>query len=310
MKIGKTICILTILVIGMVFMSGCTSSDATSTAPAATPTSQIMNELVLVPTSTPTLQIVNATLPVTPSPTPTPQQVASPSVSIPSSGVWVKITYSGNFSGSVGTPGVLTNVEGTGEKIYQVLTTDGPVVVIIVKKDGSPAELAVDVYKNGVLRKHAATTSPNGFVEFQASVKTATIPTTAAPATQTPTPTTAVTFVDVDDPGSLSILTGGGLGSEVTVYIAREGSSVGPINTDPYANTLGDQNPGYLQVKILPNGASPTVNLVPGNYVAYLPPKMGGGQPEQQSFTINANCNTVISFSAFSYRASSGGGCG
>jgi hypothetical protein len=310
MRTGNTICILTILVIGMVFMSGCTRSEAMSTAPAATPTPQIMNELVLVPTSTPAPQIVTETVPVTPAPAPTPQQVASPSVPVPTSGVWVKVAYSGNFSGSYGTPGVLTSVEDSGEKIYQVQTTDGPVVVTLVKKDGSSAELAVDVYKDGVLRKHAATTSPKGFVEIQASVKKVTIPTTAAPAMQNPTPKPAVTLVDVDDPGSLSILTGGGLGSEVTVFIAREGSSVGPINTDPYANTLGNPNPGYLQVKILPNGQSPTVSLVPGNYIAYLPPKMGGGQPEEQSFTINANSNTVISFSAYSYRASSGGGCG
>jgi hypothetical protein len=285
--------ILTVLVTGMVFMSGCTSSDSTSTAPVATPAPQFVSETVLV---TPTL-------------TPTPQHVTTPSLLTPTSGVWVKVTYSGNFSGSFGTPGVLKFVEDSGDHIYQISTTDGPVVATIQKSDGSSAELAVDVYKDGALRRHAATTTPSGFVEIQASVKTVTIPATAPPTTPTPTPTTAVTLADVDHPGSLSILTSGGLGNEVSVFIAREGSSVLPINTDPFANMLENPNPGYFQVKILPNGESPTVSLVPGNYIAYLPSK-SGGQPEQQSFTINANCHTVISFLAYSYRASSGGGCG
>lgn len=315
MKKWNAIGILTVLVTGMVLMSGCTSSDSPSTAPVATPAPQIVNDTLLVtPTPIPAPQIVNDTVPVTPSLTPTPQQVTKPSVLIPTSGVWVKVTYSGNFSGSFGTPGVLKFVEGGGDHIYPISTIDGPVVVTIQKSDGSSAELAVDVYKDGALRRHGATTSPSGIVEIQASVKTVTIPTTAVPTSAgpvaSPTPATAVTLPDVDHPGSLSIYTGGGLGNDVSVFIAREGSSVPPINTDPSAYVLEkNPNPGYLQVKILPNGESPTVSLVPGNYIAYLPSK-SGGQPEQQSFTINANCNTVVSFLAFSYRASSGGGCG
>jgi hypothetical protein len=301
MKIWNAICILTVLVTGMVFMSGCISSASTSTAPAATPTPQIVNETVLV----------------TPTPTSPPQQVTTPSVLIPTSGVWVKVMYSGNFSGSLGTPGVLKFVEDSGDHIYQIATTDGPVVATIQKSDGSSAELSVEVYKDGALRKHAATTSPGGIVEIQASVKAVTTTTTAPPATSTPTPPTPdpaptpdVTLPDVDHPGSLSIFTNGGLGNDVIVYIAREGSNVGPLNTDPYANIGGNQNPGYLQVRILPNGESPSLSLVPGNYIAYLPAKTGVGETETQSFTINANCHTVISFAAYSYRASSGGGCG
>lgn len=89
--------------------------------------------------------------------------------------------YSGTFSGDLGTPGQLRDVEGRGEQFYQIPTTDGPVVVSIQKSDGSSAELSVDVYKDGTLMKHAATTTPKGFVVFEASVKA------AAPAS-TPTP--------------------------------------------------------------------------------------------------------------------------
>jgi hypothetical protein len=272
-----------ILVIGMVFMSGCTSPVSTGTKPGAPPTLQIMNEPVPVTTSAPA-----------------PQGMASPSGDVPTSGVWVKVTYSGNFSGSVGTPGVLKAVEGSGDHIYQILTSDGPVVGTFVKKDASADELAVDVYKDGVLRNHDATTLPEGVVDFQVSVKTAIIP-TATRTRPTLTPAPADTAADMDNFGSLSIRTSGGVGNEGIVYIAREGSDAGPLKTGP---DMSDQNPGYLQVKILPNGESPTVSLVPGNYIAYLPSRNVYESPEQQVFTINPGSHTVVSFSAYSYRIS------
>jgi hypothetical protein len=114
-------------------------------------------------------------------PTATPRQVTTSSAMIPASGVWVNIRYSHTYSGSLGTPGRLRDVEDSGEHFYQISTTDGPVVVFIQKSDGSSAELVVDVYKDGTLMKHAVTISPKGFIEMQASLKTATTATTAAP---------------------------------------------------------------------------------------------------------------------------------
>jgi hypothetical protein len=114
-------------------------------------------------------------------PTATPKPVLTPSSAIPATGVWVKVTCPGKYSGSVGTPGRLRSVEGSGENPYQIYTSDGPVVVSIQKSDGSPDELAVDVYKDGTLMKHAATTAPKGLIEFQASVKVESATTTAAP---------------------------------------------------------------------------------------------------------------------------------
>jgi hypothetical protein len=114
-------------------------------------------------------------------PTATPKQVTTPSALIPTSGVWVKISYSGKFSGEVGTPGQLKPVEYSGERFYQLSTTDGPVVVSIRKSDGSSAELSVDVYKDGTLMKHASTTTPKGIIVFEESVKAVTATTTAAP---------------------------------------------------------------------------------------------------------------------------------
>ena len=138
-------------------------------------------------------------------------------------------------------------------------------------------------------------------------------PTAAVPTSMAPVATTSAVpepLIVENGIGLLSIHTGG-LGNDVSVFIAREGSNVPPINNifDAYGNVVEGQTSGYIQVKILPDGNSEVVSLAPGNYIAYLPDK-NGGQPEQQSFTINANCNTLVSFLGYSYRASSGGGCG
>lgn len=137
--------------------------------------------------TTPTLEIPvpATTIPTrmtTVMPSATPQKVTTTlSAPIPKSGVWVKVTYSGKFSGEVGTPGQLRGVEGIGTGFYQISTSDGPVVVSIQKSDGSSAELAVDLYKDGTLMKHTATTTPKGIVVFEASLKTDMVTTTTAP---------------------------------------------------------------------------------------------------------------------------------
>lgn len=106
--------------------------------------------------------------------------------------------------------------------------------------------------------------------------------------------------------GSLSILTGG-LG-DVSVFIARGGANVRPADDDISGNFAEDQHSGYTRVNILPDGSSEFVSLPPGNYIAYLPDK-NGGMPENQSFIINANSITTISFKGNSYRIYSGPPC-
>jgi hypothetical protein len=132
-------------------------------------------------------------------------------------------------------------------------------------------------------------------------VPTTTVVTTTAVPTTTPTvkKTTVVPVTTAAGIGSLMIVTNGGLGGEVTAYVARSGTGF-----DPYGNSAA-----YKTVTIFPDGTSGMLSLEPGQYTAYLPDKNAVQQPEQQSFTINANSNTVVQFSGYSYRAASGGGC-
>ena len=130
-----------------------------------TPTPEITVPATTVPKTTVT------TVAPTTNPTPVPQQVTTPSLLTPTGGVWVKVSYPNKFSGTVGTPEWSRDVADSGDQFYQISTSNGPVVVSIQKSDGSSAELAVDVYKDGTLMKHAVTTGPKGIVEFQVSLK-------------------------------------------------------------------------------------------------------------------------------------------
>lgn len=104
--------------------------------------------------------------------------------------------------------------------------------------------------------------------------------------------TTAVIYLPSEDGTGTLLIRTGGVGNDVTISVSRE-----------------DDSSGILRIPILPNGNSDIVSLPVGSYIASLPDK-NGGDPEEHVFSINTDSNTVITFSAYSYRASSGGGCG
>jgi len=140
------------------------------TTPLITPTH------TLAPVKTPTTR-------PTPAPTVTTVQPTPTQVLIPPSGVWVRVTYPGTYTGSLGTAAVQNPVTGSGDKFYPVSTSEGIVQASIQKTDGSGDELTVEVYKNGALVKRGTTTIPKGTVEVQIDLKPPTPkPTTPAAA--------------------------------------------------------------------------------------------------------------------------------
>jgi hypothetical protein len=145
-------------------------------APVVTPAPE-----TTVPVTTQATTIT--TVATTAVPATTLQPVTTPAPAIPQTGVWVRIAYPNKYSGTVGTPGSwLRDVADSGDHFYQIATTNGPVVATIQKSDGSSAQLAIDIYKDGVLMKHASTTAPMGTLDVQTGFLTTTAPTaTAAP---------------------------------------------------------------------------------------------------------------------------------
>jgi hypothetical protein len=114
-------------------------------------------------------------------PTPIVQQTATPQVTpvppyqppviIPTTGVWVRVIYSGNFTGTVGTTGKMRLVTGSGDQFYQVPTIDGTVEALIQKLDGSGNTLTTEVYKNGQMVKRGTITAPRGTIDLRVDLK-------------------------------------------------------------------------------------------------------------------------------------------
>jgi hypothetical protein len=175
----KMIAVLAIVILAVIagvyiFMQGQSGTPGVSPAPTITVPATTLPATTIPPV---TASVAATTM----TPSGTPSQVTTPSALVPASGVWVKVTYSGKFTGSVGTPGRLRDISDTGDHLYQISTTDGPVVVSLQKDDGSSAQMTIDVYKDGALMKHTATGAPKGLIDFQASVKVTGTSATTAP---------------------------------------------------------------------------------------------------------------------------------
>ena len=150
------------IIIGIVLLPGLTSSPAGGTGSNLT-TTAITTPATPYPTTIPKtpVPVITATI--------APAQVT---VLIPQNGVWVRVTYPGTFTGSIGMPNDLHASTDSGDRFYQISTTNGTVAVSLKKTDGSSDKLNVEIYKNGVLVKQASTIAPKGELEFQFDLKT------------------------------------------------------------------------------------------------------------------------------------------
>ena len=136
-------------------------------------------EVTRVPSMSTTVPALITTVPVilvTPAPTLSPVMTtppaASPQLIIPKTGVWVRVTSPGNYTGSIGTAGNLRDIAGTGEQFYQIpAAPDAMIDVIIQKESGAGDMLSADIYNAGVLVKHGSTTAPKGILEIHFSLK-------------------------------------------------------------------------------------------------------------------------------------------
>ncbi|HII98919.1 MAG TPA: hypothetical protein HA272_06650 [Methanoregula sp.] len=146
-----------------------------ATVPAVTTAATMLPVTTAVPAATTAVPAVTAISTTVPAPL------------VPATGVWIRINYANEFSGTVGTPGAEREISDTGEKLYQISTSTGTVVASILKVDGSADLMTVELFKDGELVIRKTTSAPKGLVEIQTSLKPA--------ATPTPAPTTLVTTV-------------------------------------------------------------------------------------------------------------------
>ncbi len=83
--------------------------------------------------------------------------------SIPATGVFVKVSYLGGFSGTYGVNGVMQNVRNSGDRLYEVTNATGNVSAIFKKEDRSANhEIIVELWKNGKSLISAKNSTPFG----------------------------------------------------------------------------------------------------------------------------------------------------
>ncbi|WP_321506720.1 hypothetical protein [uncultured Methanoregula sp.] len=105
--------------------------------------------------------------PVAPEPTPDRSLVLH---TVPPTGVWVRVSYPGTFSGSIGSNGDWKDIRGSGDQFYQLSMTSGVVEGFIEKSDSSKKNMVVGVYKDGSRVFVRNTDQPLGKVEIYTTV--------------------------------------------------------------------------------------------------------------------------------------------
>jgi hypothetical protein len=177
LALGAGILILIIaVVLGSYVLTPSLWGKPAAVVPTTVPTPVSTTVVTTVPTPEPvetTIPVTTATpagtIPATTAVTPT----AEPQVLIPQTGVWIRITYEGKFTGSVGTAGGLKEVTGKGQGLYQIPVTEGMLLASVEKLDNSGNPLTVEFYKDGVLVKSSTTKAPKGSIEAQAELPVA-----------------------------------------------------------------------------------------------------------------------------------------
>jgi len=192
-----------------------------STAPAVTTTPVITPPVIM-------------TIPVSPAPATQPTQMA-----VPTNGIWVRISYTGNYTGSLDAQGWGMNVNSSGTQVYQLPVHDTTIHTFIEKGDGSAGKLEVGIYNGGTLVSGGETTKPYGMTELHVPVGP------AAGGAVIPAPTHAIQVTPYASLPKVSIPPSG-----VWVRVFYPGNYIGSIRANGQireVNSTGDQ---FFQVPI------------------------------------------------------------
>ncbi len=115
------------------------------------------------------IAITTPAITVVPAPSPAPS-------TIPQTGVRVNVIYPGTFAGTVGNPGFLHEVSGTGNRTFPVLMITNIIQATIQKQDNYGDPLTVEIYNNSTLLSRQTVTAPMGGINLLIDIKTASAP--------------------------------------------------------------------------------------------------------------------------------------
>jgi hypothetical protein len=172
-KNGKVIAAVAIVVVVIALVAGAyllfpsLLGKGVPAAPPATPAPT--PALTTAPTPAPTTIATPKLTTAVPASTPVP---APPRLAVPGTGVWVKVSYEGSFSGSAGAPGRYRDITDTGDHLYQLSVKDEVVMATIQKQDNTGRKMTVEIYNQGSLIKSGSVTAPKGTVSISADLRT------------------------------------------------------------------------------------------------------------------------------------------
>ena len=131
--------------VGIVVLSGCVGQQSTP------PTTTVSTVSSTQPAQVSSTQTVKPTVQVT----------------IPVTGVFVKVSYLGSFNGTYGMNGAMQQVKNSGDRVYEVTNATGSVAAIFYKQDESTThDITVELWKNKVLLTSAKNSTPFGKVSI------------------------------------------------------------------------------------------------------------------------------------------------
>lgn len=90
-----------------------------------------------------------------------------PTITVPVTGVWVKVSYLGSFSGQYGpSDGAMLTARDSGDKAYEIVNATGTVTATFKKTDSSTRQhdLTVEIWKDGKVLKFEKNPAPKGEV--------------------------------------------------------------------------------------------------------------------------------------------------
>jgi hypothetical protein len=88
-------------------------------------------------------------------------------IAIPVTGVWVRVSYIGSYTGIYGVNGNLQKIDNSGDRVFEVQKPEGNITAVFTKEDSSTRhEILVEIYKDGTILKSGENSSAYGEVSL------------------------------------------------------------------------------------------------------------------------------------------------
>lgn len=92
-------------------------------------------------------------------------------VAVPGTGIYIRVSYLGSYSGTYSADGVIHSLQDSGDKLFKVENTSQTISASFKKTDRSIKQtLSVEIWKNGKILQSASTTELFGRANVSAAV--------------------------------------------------------------------------------------------------------------------------------------------